>query len=383
MVYSACIFPFLVSVAKLLSTKNGTSLHFKCTLLLGDAGACGFLSAPFCSLPVGGCFGLLCLPLHPCRCQQGRNRDAFRSQSHFCWVISPCQVYRRHLWTPWEQSWAKSNALQEADRQAKGLSLLCLLSLLALCSHSSLLWDMHTIGHCCDNHPRGQGIWGLPVFHTASWWSSLLHCPAKWKVCNGMLQDTIVFSEWIAFPLALILEFALFLGLKEAVQSDSVIAAALGGEANFYCNFSLSMEVLQVTWQKRNGSSFQNIATYSPNYGLRLIGSFQEKARLTRAALKASAITLQNLTFEDESYYRCIFNVFPHGSFSQDIFLNIQSKFFINTFSLPGTEQTPDVVRRWTMHYSLRRVETFHAAASLWWTVSRIATPFLRGGEGK
>ncbi|XP_059677521.1 uncharacterized protein LOC104253039 [Gavia stellata] len=113
--------------------------------------------------------------------------------------------------------------------------------------------------------------------------------------------------------------------LKEAVKSDSIIAAALGGEANFYCNFLLSMDVLQVTWQKRNKSSFQNIATYSPNHGLRLIGSFQKKVHFTRATLKASAMTLQNLTFEDESYYRCIFNVFPHGSFSKDICLNIQS----------------------------------------------------------
>ncbi|KFP64347.1 OX-2 membrane glycoprotein, partial [Cariama cristata] len=108
------------------------------------------------------------------------------------------------------------------------------------------------------------------------------------------------------------------------VKYDRVIAAALGGEVNFYCNFSLSIDVLQVTWQKRNGSSFQNIATYSSNHGLRLIGPFQKKVRFTRATLNASAITLQNLTFEDESYYRCIFNVFPHGSFTGDICLNIQ-----------------------------------------------------------
>ncbi|NXI96748.1 OX2G protein, partial [Psophia crepitans] len=112
--------------------------------------------------------------------------------------------------------------------------------------------------------------------------------------------------------------------LKEAVKSDSIIAAALGGEANFYCNFSLSMDVLQVTWQKRNRSFFQNIATYSLSHKLRLIGPFQKKVHFVRATLKASAITLQNPTFEDDSCYRCIFNVFPHGSFSKDICLNIQ-----------------------------------------------------------
>lgn len=145
---------------------------------------------------------------------------------------------------------------------------------------------------------------------------------------DGDFRGLHVFpSELFFSSLPLILRPVLFLGVKEAVKSESFIAAALGGEANIYCNFSLSLDVLQVTWQKRNGSSFQNIATYSKTYGLWLIGSFQKKARFTRAALKASAITLQNLTFEDESCYRCIFNAFPDGSYSKDICLNIQSKF--------------------------------------------------------
>ncbi|NWT50540.1 OX2G protein, partial [Erythrocercus mccallii] len=112
--------------------------------------------------------------------------------------------------------------------------------------------------------------------------------------------------------------------LKEPIQPDTITVAALGGEANIYCNFSLSMDVLQVTWPKRNGISFQNMASYSPIHGLRLIGSFQKKVCFTRATPKASAITLPNLTLEDDSYYRCIFNVFCHGSFSKEICLNIQ-----------------------------------------------------------
>ncbi|NXP18219.1 OX2G protein, partial [Scytalopus superciliaris] len=111
---------------------------------------------------------------------------------------------------------------------------------------------------------------------------------------------------------------------KEVIESNSVILAAFGGEANLYCNFLLSREVLQVTWQKKNGSSFQNIATYSSRHGIRLIGPFQKKVNFTTATPKVSAITLQNLTFDDEAYYRCIFNVFSHGSFSKDILLNIQ-----------------------------------------------------------
>uniref|UniRef100_A0A8C3U2A9 Immunoglobulin V-set domain-containing protein n=1 Tax=Catharus ustulatus TaxID=91951 RepID=A0A8C3U2A9_CATUS len=51
------------------------------------------------------------------------------------------------------------------------------------------------------------------------------------------------------------------------------------------------------------------MATYSSIHGQRLIGSFQKKVHFTRATPKASAITLQNLTLEDDSYYRCIFSV--------------------------------------------------------------------------
>ncbi|XP_072182956.1 uncharacterized protein [Excalfactoria chinensis] len=113
--------------------------------------------------------------------------------------------------------------------------------------------------------------------------------------------------------------------LEEAVKCESITEATLGQEANFSCDFLLPMNVLQVTWQKINGSSFRNIATYSQTYGLRMLESLQRKARFTVAALNASAITLQNLTSEDASCYRCIFNVFPYGSFSSpELCLQVQ-----------------------------------------------------------
>ncbi|XP_014108764.1 PREDICTED: LOW QUALITY PROTEIN: uncharacterized protein LOC102105065 [Pseudopodoces humilis] len=126
----------------------------------------------------------------------------------------------------------------------------------------------------------------------------------------------MAFPESTAFPPALIWGFVLFLALKEPIQSDTIIIAMLGGEANFHCNFSLSMDILQVTWQQRNGTSFQL-------HGLRLIGSFQKKVLFTRGS-KASAVTLQNLTLEADPYYRCVFNVFCHGFFSTETYLNIQ-----------------------------------------------------------
>ncbi|XP_072183254.1 uncharacterized protein [Excalfactoria chinensis] len=113
--------------------------------------------------------------------------------------------------------------------------------------------------------------------------------------------------------------------LEKPVKCESITEATLGQEASFSCYFCLPMDVSQVTWQKINGSSFRNIATYNQTHGLQLLESFQRKARFTVEALNASAITLQNLTSEDASCYRCIFNVFPRGSFSsQDLCLKIR-----------------------------------------------------------
>uniref|UniRef100_A0A8C5NTR3 CD80-like immunoglobulin C2-set domain-containing protein n=1 Tax=Junco hyemalis TaxID=40217 RepID=A0A8C5NTR3_JUNHY len=117
----------------------------------------------------------------------------------------------------------------------------------------------------------------------------------------------MAFPKPMAFPPAWIWGFALFLALKEPIQSDIIIVAALGGEANFHCNFLPSMDVLQATWQKRNGASFHNMATYSPIHGL-------------RPQLSSSKISHLRMT-----HYRCIFNVFRHGSLSKDIRLNIQT----------------------------------------------------------
>lgn len=156
---------------------------------------------------------------------------------------------------------------------------------------------------------------------------------------SGCFKGLQLFPVNCVFSLALILCSGLFLGLKEAVKCESVTEATLGEEANFSCDFLLPMDVFQVTWQKINGSSFQNIATYSQTRGLRLIGSFRRKARFARAALNTSVITLKNLTFEDVSCYRCIFSVYPHGSFSSKAMcLNIQSKFSTCCFSLSGMQ---------------------------------------------
>ncbi|NXS83335.1 NECT1 protein, partial [Erpornis zantholeuca] len=101
-----------------------------------------------------------------------------------------------------------------------------------------------------------------------------------------------------------------------------------GGNVTFSCRSVTKEDVIQVTWQKETDGAEDNIATYTNSWllshGLRLIGSFQKKVHFTRPTPKATAITLQNLTLEDESYYKCVFSVFCHGSISKEMCLNIQ-----------------------------------------------------------
>lgn len=85
------------------------------------------------------------------------------------------------------------------------------------------------------------------VSEDAWWWSSLLQGSARWEQCDCMFQGTMAFPESIPFPPALFCGFALFLALREPIQPDTITVAALGEKANIYCNFLLSMDVLQVT----------------------------------------------------------------------------------------------------------------------------------------
>lgn len=91
------------------------------------------------------------------------------------------------------------------------------------------------------------------------------------------------------------------------------------------CNFIPSYDVLQVTWQKLEGSSFKNIATYSKAHGTKSIGPFNKRVCFNDTSLKASSITFRGVTLEDETCYKCIFNAFPHGSFSRETCLIVHS----------------------------------------------------------
>ncbi|XP_065444906.1 OX-2 membrane glycoprotein-like isoform X2 [Chrysemys picta bellii] len=130
---------------------------------------------------------------------------------------------------------------------------------------------------------------------------------------------------WLILLWVLCLLRAPFTGANEAVRCERVPAAALGEDVTLKCNFTHSLDVLQVTWQKLEGSSFKNIATYSKAHGTKFIGPFNKRIYFNDTSLKASSITLRGVTLEDETCYKCIFNAFPYGSFGRETCLIVQS----------------------------------------------------------
>ncbi|CAM5077247.1 unnamed protein product [Natator depressus] len=148
---------------------------------------------------------------------------------------------------------------------------------------------------------------------------------------------------WLILLWILCLLRAPFTGANEAVSCERVPAAALGEDVTLKCNFRPSFDVLQVTWQKLEGSSFKNIATYSKAHGTKSIGPFNKRVCFNDTSLKASSITLRNVILEDETCYKCIFSAFPHGSFSREICLIVQSISAVRT-ELHSNDSTPGLL---------------------------------------
>lgn len=90
-----------------------------------------------------------------------------------------------------------------------------------------------------------------------------------------------------------------------------------------FCNLTTPADVVQITWQKIQGSLPQNIGTYSSIYGEKILPPYRDRLHCKVIEPNSSFITIREVTFEDEACYKCLFNVFPHGSHGGQICLNI------------------------------------------------------------
>ncbi|XP_029796558.1 OX-2 membrane glycoprotein-like isoform X2 [Suricata suricatta] len=133
----------------------------------------------------------------------------------------------------------------------------------------------------------------------------------------------------MGFPLHLILQ--LFLLPIWAPGSDSLHriiyknneTAVFGENVTIFCNLTTPADIVQITWQKMLGSLPQNIGTYSSTYGEKILPPYRDRLHCEVIEPNSSFITIREVTFEDEACYKCLFNVFPHGSHSGQICLNI------------------------------------------------------------
>ncbi|XP_004391746.1 PREDICTED: OX-2 membrane glycoprotein-like [Odobenus rosmarus divergens] len=99
--------------------------------------------------------------------------------------------------------------------------------------------------------------------------------------------------------------------------------AIFGENVTIFCNLTTPADVVQITWQKIQGSLPQNIGTYSSIYGEKILPPYRDRLHCEVIEPNSSFITIREVTFEDEACYKCLFNVFPHGSHGGQICLNI------------------------------------------------------------
>uniref|UniRef100_A0A672G2D0 Immunoglobulin V-set domain-containing protein n=1 Tax=Salarias fasciatus TaxID=181472 RepID=A0A672G2D0_SALFA len=94
--------------------------------------------------------------------------------------------------------------------------------------------------------------------------------------------------------------------------------------------------VRQVTWQRLfSDQSVENLATFSPRFGQQVNEPYGGKVFFTEAALNSTAITVSDVTWQDESCYVCSFNVFPDGSRGRQTCLTVVASLKIIYSQIP------------------------------------------------
>ncbi|XP_051870627.1 nectin-1-like [Pristis pectinata] len=125
--------------------------------------------------------------------------------------------------------------------------------------------------------------------------------------------------------LALALLVSLAAGQSPIVKTKEKLTAVLGENLTFTCTTHLK-DILQVTWQKLNGQSEDNIATYNEKFGPKVFGSFTDRVSILPSNQQESTLVLSGVRFEDKGCYQCLFTTFPTGSNIGKTCLNVLAK---------------------------------------------------------
>ncbi|XP_076799111.1 nectin-1-like [Arvicanthis niloticus] len=126
----------------------------------------------------------------------------------------------------------------------------------------------------------------------------------------------------------------------QRIKHKNYETAILGRNVTLFCNLTSLANVLQITWQKIQGSLPHNIGTYSHKYGEKILPPYVNRLQCKILEPSASFMTIQGVTFEDEACYKCLFNIFPQGSHGGQTCLTILtvSELVTELQSAPGSE---------------------------------------------
>ncbi|XP_055500544.1 nectin-1-like [Leucoraja erinacea] len=151
----------------------------------------------------------------------------------------------------------------------------------------------------------------LPVVYRQPTESAALACTIVSKAARRRCLEPLDNLQMKLFALALLLPLAH--GRSPIVKTTENLVAVLGENVTFTCTTHLK-GILQVTWQKLNGQSEDNIATFIEGFGPKVFGSFTDRGSILPSNKQESALVLSGVRLEDEGCYQCVFTTFPNGS---------------------------------------------------------------------
>ncbi|XP_031817140.1 OX-2 membrane glycoprotein-like [Sarcophilus harrisii] len=108
------------------------------------------------------------------------------------------------------------------------------------------------------------------------------------------------------------------------MKSKSADIALFGNNVTLNCNLTIPANVLQITWQKLQGSIPENIGTYSSQHGGKILPPYNERIHCSSTELTSSSMTIYNVTLKDAACYKCLFNVFPNGIYGGKMCFSVQ-----------------------------------------------------------